>query len=301
MPSSLPIKNHDTRFQFLDNVSITRGDHLIKFGAEFNRTATNQTFIGFGNGRVIFGSVNGFLNYVANPNYVECSNNTSNTTGTCPVGTTITGPVLLYLQQAGVGGRTVEEAGTQDLVQRELAVFLQDTWKPDPRLTLNYRLRWEAQIEPDPITPPESVFFKPFIGTVSKGQAFPSDGKIPSDKNMFQPRLRLAYDVDGSGRQVVRASAGIYYARFAALNLASVRSTNGSIGQTLFRNSAVIPVPGLGPPPAYGQLLTPPGGLPFDPSVFVADKHLQNPRTLNLTVGYERQLGGDLGFSVTGT
>jgi len=145
------------------------------------------------------------------------------------------------------------------------------------------------------------VFFKPFIGTVSKGQAFPSDGKIPSDKNMFQPRLGLAYDVDGAGRQVVRASAGIYYARFAALNLASVRSTNGSIGQTLFRNSAVIPVPGLGPPPAYGQLLTPPGGLPFDPSVFVADKHLQNPRTLNLTVGYERQLGGDLGFSVTGT
>ncbi|PYO36000.1 MAG: hypothetical protein DMD74_05710 [Gemmatimonadetes bacterium] len=184
-------------------------------------------------------------------------------------------------------------------MQRELAVFLQDTWKPDPRLTLNYGLRWEAQIEPDPITPPESVFFKPFIGTVSKGQAFPSDGKIPSDKNMFQPRFGLAYDVDGSGRQVVRASAGIYYARFAALNLASVRSTNGSIGQTLFRNSALIPI--LGPPPAYGQLLAPPGGLPFQPSVFVADKHLQNPRTLNLTLGYETQIGGDLGLSITGT
>src|SRR5437899_417491 len=118
-------------------------------------------------------------------------------------------PVLPYLQQAGVGGRTVEDAGTQDLVQRELAVYLQDTWKPDPRLTLNYGLRWEAQIEPDPITPPESVFFAPFIGTVSKGQAFPSDGKIPSDKNMFQPRLGLAYDVDASGRPVVRGSAGI--------------------------------------------------------------------------------------------
>ena len=304
MPFFLPIKDHDTRLQVLDNVSLTRGDHLIKFGAEYNRTLTNQTFIGFGNGRIIFSSVSGFLRFLQfGPRYVECSNGTNDSTGaaTCPAGTTIVGPVLLYLQQAGVGGRTVEQAGTQEIVQRELAVFLQDTWKPDPRLTLNYGLRWEAQIEPDPITPPESVFFKPFIGTVSKGQAFPSDGKIPSDKNMFQPRLGLAYDVDGSGRQVVRASAGIYYARFAALNLASVRSTNGSIGQTLFRNSAVIPVPGLGPPPAYGQLLTPPGGLPFDPSVFVADKHLQNPRTLNLTVGYERQLGGDLGFSVTGT
>jgi len=308
MPFFLPIKDHDTRLQILDNVSLTRGDHLIKFGAEFNRTLTNQTFIGFGNGRIIFDGVQGFLSYVdSGPRWVECFNDTtgvfvrSNSNATCAASTHIGGPVLLYLQQAGVGGRTVEDAGTQELVQRELAVFLQDTWKPDPRLTLNYGLRWEAQIEPDPITPPESVFFAPFIGTVSKGQAFPSDGKIPSDWKMFQPRLGLAYDVDGSGRQVFRASAGVYYARFAALNLASVRSTNGSIGQTLFRNSAVIPVPGLGPPPAYGQLLTPPGGLPFQPSVFVADKHLQNPRTLNLTVGYETQIGGDLGLSLTAT
>src|SRR5437667_7514020 len=244
MPFFLPIKDHDTRLQVLDNVSLTRGDHLIKFGAEYNRTLTNQTFIGFGNGRIIFDGVQGFLSYVdSGPRWVECFNDTtgvfvrSNSNATCAGGTHIGGPVLLYLQQAGVGGRTVEQAGTQEIVQRELAVFLQDTWKPDPRLTLNYGLRWEAQIEPDPITPPESVFFKPFIGTVSKGQAFPSDGKIPSDRNMFQPRFGLAYDVDGSRRQVVRASAGIYYARFAALNLASVRSTNGSIGQTLFRNS----------------------------------------------------------------
>jgi TonB dependent receptor/Carboxypeptidase regulatory-like domain len=300
MPFFLPIKDHDTRQQLLDNVSLTRGDHLIKFGGEFNRTATNQTFIGFGNGRVIFSSVNGFLNFVAGGNnYVECSDNSSNTTGACPLGTTITGPVLLYLQQAGVGGRTVEQAGTQELVQRELALFLQDTWKPDPRWTINYGLRWEAQIEPDPITPPASVFFAPFIGATSKGQAFPSDGKIPSDWKMFQPRLGFAYDVDGSGRHVLRASAGVYYARLAGLNLASVRSTNGSIGQTLFRNSALTGI--LGPPPAYGQLLAPPGGAPFDPSVFVADKHLQNPRTINYTVGYETQLGSELGFSITGT
>src|SRR5213594_2942993 len=120
MPFFLPIKDHDTRFQILDNVSLTRGDHLIKFGAEFNRTLTNQTFIGFANGRMIFSSVNGFLRYLQfGRNYVECSNGTNDSTGaaTCPPNTTIVGPVLLYLQQAGVGGRTVEDAGTQDLVQ----------------------------------------------------------------------------------------------------------------------------------------------------------------------------------------
>ena len=57
----------------------------------------------------------------------------------------------------------------------------------------------------------------------------------------------------GDGKQVVRANAGLYYARIPGLNLASSRSTDGSRGQTLFRNSALTPF--LGPPPAYGDLL----------------------------------------------
>src|ERR1700736_4098723 len=86
--------------------------------------------------------------------------------------------------------------------------------------------------------------------------SFPSNGKIPSDWKMFQPRLGLAWDVDGDGRSVARASAGVYYARMPGLALASPRSTNGSIGQTLFRNSALTGI--LGPPPNYGQLLPTP-------------------------------------------
>src|SRR3989442_15705014 len=145
----LPIKDHDTRLQAVDNVSLTRGDHLIKFGAEYNRTLTNQTFIGFGNGRIIFSSVSGFLRFLQfGPRYVECSNGTNDSTGaaTCPAGTTIVGPVQLYLQQAGVGGLTVEQAGTQELVQPELAGFLPGTRKADPRLKRNYGLPGEAQI-----------------------------------------------------------------------------------------------------------------------------------------------------------
>ena len=63
---------------------------------------------------------------------------------------------------------------------------------------------------------------------------------------MFQPRLGIAWDVKGDGKDVVRAAAGLYYARIPGLNLASARSTNGSIGQTIFRNSALTGV--LGPP-----------------------------------------------------
>src|SRR5439155_12627100 len=129
MPFFIPLHTaYDYRFQVLDNVSLLRGNHLFKLGGEWNRTGVNQTFLGFANGRMAFTSVNGFLNYVANGNlYVECSDGSNNTTGSCPAGTSITGPVDTYLQQAGVGSLSVADAGTQTIIQHELALFLQDS------------------------------------------------------------------------------------------------------------------------------------------------------------------------------
>ncbi|HEX4628479.1 MAG TPA: hypothetical protein VH137_06775, partial [Gemmatimonadales bacterium] len=308
LPFFLPIPDdHDTRYQLLDNVSIARGNHLIKFGGEWNRTATTQIFIGFAGGRMAFNSVYGFEQFVQNgSHWVQCAIGPPGiypTQTTCAgPGNSIVGPVLLYLQQSGVGSNTVKDAGTQTIVQNEFAVFLQDTWKPSPKLTLNYGVRWEAQIEPDPITPPSQVFFQPWIGqtiTTAKGQfTFPSDGTIPSDKKMWQPRLGLAWDPNADGRQVFRADAGIYYARIPGLNLASVRSTNCSLGQTLFGSSGTV---GFLPPPAYDSLLPLSKGTPFQPDVYVVDRNFENPRTINLTVGYERQVASDLAASISYT
>jgi hypothetical protein len=304
MPFFIPVEYYDTRIQILDNISLVRGNHFFKLGVEYNKVNSVQTFIGFANSRYIFASVDGFLNYAADSTYVTCSGGGTGTNYTCPVGETITGPVLLYLQQAGVD-QDVIASGTQDIGQTDLAVYLQDSWKPSPQLTVNYGLRWEAALQPDPITPPSDVFFAPFIGqTVTNGTgtyAFPSDGTIPSDKSMWQPRLGITYDPRGDGRQVFRGSAGLYYARIPALNVASSRSTNGSNGFTYFRNSELTGV--LGPVPGYGSLL--PDNVPADavfyPDVFVFDKNFQNPRTLNATVGYDRQLSGTIGASITYT
>ncbi len=302
MPFFLPIKDYDTRFQALDNFSISRGNHLFKVGGEYNRTETVQTFIGFANGRMAFNSVTGFINYVTQgPSYVECSDGTSNNTGNCAgLGNSIVGPVVLYLQFAGVAPLTVDQAGTQSIVQNEYALYAQDTWKPNSKWTVNYGLRWEAQIEPAPITPPSSVFFAPFIGKTVNGHLFPSDGTIPSDKKMFQPRFGFAYDMQGDGRSVVRGSAGLYYARIPGLNLASARSTNGSVGQTKFTNSALRNVPQFGPPPSYDGLLTV-TGIPDHPDVYVYDEKFENPRTLAASIGYERRLGNEMAVSISFT
>ncbi|HEX9457983.1 MAG TPA: carboxypeptidase regulatory-like domain-containing protein [Thermoanaerobaculia bacterium] len=296
-PFFIPVTYYDTRVQFNDNLSILRGAHDIKAGVEFNRVNSVQTFLGFANGRYIFSSTDGFLNYLKNPKYVECSDGKSSQTGTCASGASITGPVLLYLQQAGVGNISVEEAGTQSIPQTEPAVFVQDAWQATPHLNIQYGLRWEAEMEPDPITPPDQVFYAGFIGKTSKGQAFPSNGKIPSDNKMLQPRFGLAWDPHGDGKQVLRANAGIYYGRVPGLTLASSRSTNGSRGQTIFRNSALTGI--LGPVPAYPNIIPQSQvGSPFDPDVFVFDKNFQNPRTRSASVSWDQEVIKDYGFLV---
>ncbi len=293
MPFFIPVDFHDTRIQLNDNVTFMTGAHELKAGVEYNRTLASQVFRGFANGRYIFSSTDGFLSYAKNSRYVECSDGSSSPVGVCPPGTTVVGPVLLFLQQAGVGGLTAEQAGTQDILQQEPALFVQDKWQPVSNLTIQVGLRWEAQVEPDPITPATQVFFAAFVGRTSKGQYFPSDGNIPSDYSMWQPRLGITWDPTKDGKSAVRASFGLFHARVPGLTLASSRSTNGSLGQSLFRSSAT------GGVPAYPNLIPQSQvGSPDHPDVYVVDRDFVNPRTYAASIGIEREVAKDWGVSV---
>jgi hypothetical protein len=275
MPFFIPVEYYDTRVQFNDNISWLRGAHSIKAGVEYNRVNSVQTFIGFANGRYIFDSTAGFLE--------DLRNHTNN-------------HVLLYLQQAGVGDISVEEAGTQSIPQTEPGVFIQDSWQATPNLNLQFGLRWEAQLQPDPITDPDDVFYAPFIGQTVGGVEFPSDGDIPSDTSMWQPRLGLSWNPGGDGRKVFRANAGIFYGRIPGLALASSRSTNGSRGQTIFRSSAVNFDGCL---PIYpNKLEARCVGAPDHPDVFVFDRDFQNPRTTSASLSWEQELIANYAFLV---
>ena len=297
-PFFIPVDYFDERVQFNDNISVVKGRHSMKFGAEFNRVHSNQTFRGFQNGRYIFDSTDGFLNYTKNPKYVECSDGSTSQAGSCPAGTSITGPLLLFLQQFGVNGLSAEEGGTQDIPQTDIALFVQDKWQPNRNLTVSYGLRWEMEKQADMITPPDQVFYAPLIGKTVTNQygtwTFPSDGTIPSDYKMWQPRIGISWDPKADGKTVIRVNGGLFYGRVPGLALASSRSTNGSRLQNAFEASFFN---GFGvTPPTYPNLLPASAGegVPDHPAVFVFDKNFTNPRTWSASASIEHELVPEL-------
>ena len=187
------------RTQVKDNVAIVAGYHTFKVGGEWMHTLNDQVFRGFFTGRYIFSSVSGFLRYASpsaaggfGPNTVGCSNGSFVTyPSPCPAGsTTDGGPLLLYLQGAGRTGLATDAAGASRITNDELSLFAQDSWQVRPNVTVNYGLRWDAQIMPETVDPATTAF-----ASVLHDPTFPSDGTIPSQWHMWQPRVGVAWNV----------------------------------------------------------------------------------------------------------
>jgi hypothetical protein len=83
----------------------------------------------------------------------------------------------------------------------EWAIYAQDEWQVTPKLTATLGLRYDQQSFRDSPTP---------IVDVERAFGFQT-GFAPTDKNNISPRVSLAYDLNGDGRRVVRAGAGLFY------------------------------------------------------------------------------------------
>jgi outer membrane receptor for ferrienterochelin and colicin len=287
------------RVQVKDNFSIVRGAHTFKVGGEWLHTVNDQVFRGFFEGRYIFDSVTGFLRYASpagpggfGPQTIGCSNGSFVTApASCPAGSSATGgPLLLYLQGAGLRGPATDAEGASNISNEEFAAFIQDKWQVTPNFTLNYGLRWEAQMMPSTVDPGTTAY-----GRFLSNPRFPSDGTIPDQKSEFQPRLGFAWDVSGNRKSVLRGSAGVYYARQNMLSQVGSVTTNGLQQQTLFFASFLAPfgVPG----PAWPGVLTPTpvpaGQFPDGTGVRVFARDYKNPRIYSANVGYEQELAPD--------
>ena len=148
-----------------------------------------------------------------------------------------------------------------------LGLYVQNDWRVTPRLTLNLGLRWDANID----------FLQPQLGdnltTSNKGiwdlrqvamsPGFPINNegaqrilslvgntgnltRTTSDWKEFQPRLGFAWDITGSGKQVIRGGYGIARDQiFQNITLWSIQQSQPTIYQAVFEQTGSAP-PGQG-------------------------------------------------------
>jgi hypothetical protein len=184
------IQRVEQRYQFTDNFSWTIGHHDTKFGGDLNYLPITAVFTVNYGGVYDFGSFSS-----ANLGFVS------------PGGSIPAFPDLSPIQAYGAGlpGDFIQGIGKPNDSFRNLPIgmFWQDAWRIRPNITLNFGVRYDVEIPPKfkaPGTLAESGY--QFLG-LQKG--------IQTDKNNFQPRIGLAWDPKGDGKNVIRASYGLFF------------------------------------------------------------------------------------------
>jgi len=158
------------------------------------------------------------------------------------------------------------------------AFYLQDEWRTTPNFTLTYGLRYDLQAHDDP---------------KETNPLFPDTGQIPDDTNNWAPRVGFAWDLAGDGKQVLRGGAGYFYDNTPTLLDANAMLANG------------VRVIRVSERCSYGGCPTYPdrwGGLgdldSVTPDIFVYDPNFENPETLRISLGYEREVMTDFSLGV---
>ena len=218
----------ERRWQFADTVTLSHGNHNVKFGGDINFVKdiiNNLRFIG---GEFNYtGATTGlpdfivdYVNFQTNGSIRTLSNTRAAVLGLCVGSTRRAGKCYAgnFNQGFGVLGLTMKTT--------DINYFVQDDWRVTPRFTLNLGLRYEYQLNPDP---------------VNVNPALPQTNNKVDDRNNFGPRIGFALDVSGDGKTAVRGGWGLYYGRVINSTVYnSLINTGVSIdqGQRQFTTSA---------------------------------------------------------------
>ena len=190
----------ERRWQFADTVTMTSGNHTLKWGGDINFVKdiiNNLRFLGgefnYNNGtNGLPDFIVDYTNFVTNGAIRALSNAPNGTLGLCVGSTRRAGKCYAGNFNQGFGLLGLNMKTT------DLNWFIQDDWRVTPRFTLNLGLRYEYQRNPDPI---------------NVNPDLPQTNNKVDDRNNFGPRIGFAYDVSGDGKTSIRGGWGIYYGR----------------------------------------------------------------------------------------
>jgi hypothetical protein len=149
-------------------------------------------------------------------------------------------------------------------INNNIGAFVQDEWRAAPRLMIDAGIRYDVQQLPS---------------------------LIHTDRNNISPRLGAAWDIDGDGRRVLRAAAGIYYDPIPLR----------AVSNALQRNGVTYKVAQLGPASPGAPLF--PHVLPSFPAglltnITTIDRDLQESSSTQAMLQYEQQLGPTAAASI---
>jgi len=152
------------------------------------------------------------------------------------------------------------------------AAYLQDEWRPAPSLSLVYGLRYDYQDHDQP---------------KSTNPLYPLTGQIPNDSDNVSARIGAAWDPSGDGKAVFRGGIGLFYDPTPTILDSKVQSSNG------VETVQVTSWCGWGDQcPTFPDRWDSMADLPPDagPLIFVFDPNFENPQTLRMSLGYEREI-----------
>ena len=202
-----PLTEREDQFQFVNNWTKTKGNHIIKFGADV-RYARNLR-IPSDNNRT--GEYN--FSPLATSNQFNGTLATPLPVGGLDLATFLLGDVTLLARYVNNPALT----NINNAAERQTRLFFygQDTYRITSKLTVNYGLRWE-------IYTPESVLAKGYGGfanivdnggtgviRVAGSGPYGLNGNVEDTFHAFAPRLGIAYQL--SPKTVLRMGYGRSY------------------------------------------------------------------------------------------
>lgn len=241
-------------FTYSDHVYGSRGHHQIEAGVWFQRIQSNDMLAQDQYGQASFSTLDSFL------------------AGTVNTFTVVPSPTEM-------GWRSTEASA-----------FVQDTWKPTPRLEIEAGFRSESTSGWNEAHGRAANYT--IVHGVLQTQPRVGDSALTRNRAVFlpEPRLGLAWDVFGNGKTAVRAGAGLYHGLLDTLDYRLDQTAPFNTAESI-KNIAVADLhitPGT-PPPA-SALVSPSNVQPdiATPAVIKWNLRLEQelaPRT-SLTLGY---------------
>jgi hypothetical protein len=254
------VEPNEYRYEFADNASWTHGKHIVKFGTDIASTRDYSYFIQYANGYYTYQTVTNFA--------LDYSSPGSATSGT-------PGKHWQSYEQA-IGNPTVNTTiGDYDF-------YLQDQWRVNPKLTLNYGARYEYSHIPQP---PKC------------NPDYPDTCHINSPTTNLMPRLGVAYSLND--KTVLRAGYGMFYARVAAATLQDLYTGNG-VNTTTF-NLAATSTTQFAAGPVFPNILSavPSGASVSAASIQFTDPNWKTPYSEQATFALERQVTHDVSLTAS--